>query len=301
MDINLFDPTGSLKKKHLVTLANYGENEIYEILYLARDLRVRLSAGEKLSSLKNKYVSLLTKRGFARTRIAFESAVTKLSGIPMVSTMHGSELESIIKDKLTLEAVAGYGVNAIVVQTEESTDAEQLEKTVNVPIINANGKSGPCEVLSALLTVWKRKGKLSGLKVAAVGNPENYADSFLFGFVNCGMDVTVICPENNFPSEKIVNYCRQYSDISVTDDLTTGIKNADVVFVSDDDSGRDYLVDEYVMEKAKPDAILLHTLPIAENGNLDESVYDLPSFAVSDEASYLPDVEMAVLTLLIGN
>ena len=301
MDINFFKPTGALKKKHLITLANYQENEIYEILCLARDLRTRLAAGEKLSFLKNKYVSLLTKRGFARSRIAFETAVTKLSGTPMVSTMHGHELENIINDKLTLKAVAGYGVNGIVVQTAESTDAEQLEKTVEVPIINANSKSGPCEVLSALMTIWKRKGKLTGLKVVAVGDPENYADSFLYGFVNCGMDVTVVCPEDNFPSEKIVNYCRQYSDFSVTDDLITGIKNADVVFVSDDDSGRDFLVDETALEKAKPDAIVLHTLPVEQPSNLDESVYDLPSFAVLEEANYLPDVEMAAITLLMGS
>ena len=127
MDINKFSPTGNIDKKHLVSLANYTEEEIYEILYRAKEIAMRLTAGEKLNYLKNKFVSLLTKRSFARSRIAFETAVTKLSGIPMISTMHGSELETIIKDKLTMEAISGYGINAIVVQTAETTDAEQIE------------------------------------------------------------------------------------------------------------------------------------------------------------------------------
>ena len=98
MDINKFSPSGSINKRHFISLANYTEEEIYEILYRAREISVKLSAGEKLNYLKNKYVTLLTKRSFARSRIAFETAVTKLGGFPMISTMHGSELEIITKD-----------------------------------------------------------------------------------------------------------------------------------------------------------------------------------------------------------
>ena len=208
MDINKFCPTGAISKKHLVSLANYTESEIYEILVLARDIATRLSAGEKLTFLKNKFISLITKRSFARSRIAFETAVTKLGGTPIVSTMHGSELENAITDKFTIEAIAGYGVNAIVVQTAESTDAEQVEKAVNIPIINANSKSGPCEALSALLTVWKKKGKLSGLKVTMIGDPSVYGDSFVYAFANCGFDITIVCPEDKNPPDEIINHCK---------------------------------------------------------------------------------------------
>ena len=159
MDINKFCPTGAISKKHLVSLANYTESEIYEILVLARDIATRLSAGEKLTFLKNKFISLITKRSFARSRIAFETAVTKLGGTPIVSTMHGSELENAITDKFTIEAIAGYGVNAIVVQTAEATDAEQVEKAVNIPIINANSKT---KDLSSLV-------KIADIVISCVG------------------------------------------------------------------------------------------------------------------------------------
>ena len=300
MDINKFSPSGAIDKKHLVSLASYQEEEIYEILYKAKEISMQLSAGEKLNYLKNKYVTLLTKRSFARSRIAFETAVTKLGGFPMISTMHGSELETIIKDKLTMEAIAGYGVNAIVVQTAESTDAEHLEKAVNIPIINANSKSGPCEALSALLTVWKRKGKLSGLKLAMIGDPAVYADSFIYAFANCGFDITIICPEDKNPPEEIINHCNQYGDLVICQNLEDGLKGADVIFVSDDGLDYNYTLDLASLNYAKPDAIALHTLPVNVNESISEDVIASPHFAGLEEARCLPEIEMAVLTLLVS-
>lgn len=300
MDINKFSPSGKIEKKHLISLANYTEEEIYEILYQAKEITIKLQAGEKLTYLKNKFVSLLTKRSFARSRIAFETAVTKLQGVPMISTMHGSELEIIIKDKLTMEAIAGYGVNAIVVQTADMSDAEQIEKAVNIPIINANSKSGPCEALSALLTIWKKKGKLSGLKATMIGDPSVYADSFVYAFANCGIDITIVCPEDKNPPDEIVNHCNQYGDLVITKSLEDGLKGADVIFVSDDGLDYNYTVDLANINFAKPDAIILHTLPVAPDGNLDSDVLSLPNFVGVEEALHLPEIEMAILSLLIG-
>lgn len=300
MDVNKFSPTGAINKKHLVTLANYSEDEIYEILVFARDIATRLSAGEKLAFLKNKYVSLITKRTFARSRIAFETAVTKLGGTPIVSTMHGSELETTIGDKLTMEAIAGYGVNAIVVQTAEATDAEHLEKAVNIPIINANSKSGPCEALAALLTVWKLKGKLSGLKITMVGDPSVYGDSFVYAFATCGFDVTIVCPEGKNPPDEIINHCNQYGDVIICQDLSDGVKDADVIFVSNDGLGFEYVVDSTVLTGAKPDAIVLHTLPVIADESVAEDVINSKQFVALQQALHLPEIEMAALSLLVG-
>ena len=142
MDINRFTPEGKLEKKHLISLANYKEEEILEILHKTKDIERKLNAGEKLADLKGKFVCLITKHGFTRSRIAFETAVTRLSGSPVVCAVRGTELETMINDKLSMSAVAGYGVNAVVVQTSEETDAEAMERGLDIPVINANAKSG---------------------------------------------------------------------------------------------------------------------------------------------------------------
>lgn len=300
MDINKFTPIGSVEKKHLLTLSNYSEEEIYEILRKAREFSFKLAAGEKPNDLKNKYVLLITKRSFARSRIAFEVAVSKLGGSAIVSTLHGSELETILQDDLSVAALESYGMNAIVVQTSEISDAELIERKVNIPIINANSKSGPCEALSALYTVWQKKGKLSGLKVALVGAPDSYADSIAYGFANCGLDLTFVCPKDLEPSDAVLGYCRQFGDANVTNDLIDGIKDRDAIFVSDDVLPDEFALASEALSKAKSDVVVLRSLPLSEGGAVSEEVVASPNFAALDQAKNLPLIEMAALTLLLG-
>lgn len=300
MNINSYKSTGTLNKKHLVSLQNYTEENIYEILFAAKEITARLAAGEKLTALKNKYIYLITKRGFSRSRIAFETAVSKLSGSSTVSTMHGSDIDSVLKDGLSLAAIAEYGVNAIMVSTEMSTDAETLEKNVSLPVINANSKSGPCEALAALLTVWEKKGRLSGLKVAVIGDAEEASDGFIYAFIKCGADVTAICPEGNRPQEKTLGYCAQYGDVIVTDDIMSGVADADVIYVSGKNSGEKFVLTEELLQTAKPDAIVLHVLPVpCENANLTEDVIKSRNFAALEQAVNLQRILTAALYLLV--
>ena len=300
MDINSYKSTGALNKKHLVSLQNYTEENIYEILFAAKEITARLAAGEKLTALKNKYIYLITKRGFSRSRIAFETAVSKLSGTSTVSTMHGSDIDSVLKDGLSLASIAEYGVNAIMVSTEMSTDAETLEKNVSLPVINANSKSGPCEALAALLTVWEKKGRLSGLKVAVIGDAEEASDGFIYAFIKCGADVTAICPEGNRPQEKTLGYCAQYGDVIVTDDIKSGVADADVIYVSGKNSGEKFVLTEELLQTAKPDAIVLHVLPVpCENANLTEDVIKSRNFAALEQAVNLQRILTAALYLLV--
>lgn len=300
MDINKLTPSGALDKKHLLSLSNYTEEEIYEILLKARELSQKKAVGEKISCLKNRYALLITKRPFSRSRIAFEVAVSMLQGSAIVSTLHGSELESMINDKLSLEALAGYGMDAIVVQTSELADAELIEKSVNIPIINANPKSGPCEALAALYTVWQEKGRLSGLKVSFIGDSSAFADSMVYGFVNCGFDATFVCPEELAPTAETLGYCRQFGDVKIATELSEGIKNADVIFVSDDGLPSEFDLDLDALLSLAPNAVVLHTLPVSPDGNLCEDVLSSPAFAGLKEAENLPVIEMAVLSLLVG-
>ena len=44
MDINKFSPSGKIEKKHLISLANYTEEEVYEILYQAKEITMKYQA-----------------------------------------------------------------------------------------------------------------------------------------------------------------------------------------------------------------------------------------------------------------
>lgn len=300
MDINKFAPSGVLRHNHLLSLENYSEEDVFEILHRAKNLARIVSVGEKTNSLKGKQVALITKKGLTRTRIAFERAVSSIGGVPVVCAMSGSELEALVKDRLTVAAIAGYGVNAIVVQTSEITDAAAFEKLTDMPVISANGKSGPCEALSALMTVWRKKGKLGKMKVAMIGDPAAYADSFVYAFAASGFGITFVCPEQMKPTEETMNYCRQFADVETTDDLAAGLSGAEVVFVSEDDLPESFRLTRPLFEAKCPGAIILHTLPVAENGAIASDLVNHPAFCGLDEALCLPEIEMAVISLLVA-
>ncbi len=298
MDINKFVPTGKIDKTHLISLERYTEEEILEILHLANSISKILAVGEKPNALKNKKIALITKNGFTRPRIAFETAVSSLSGTALVCNMSGSELETFVNDKLSVAAMVGYGINALVIQTSEPADAASLEKLVNLPVINANGKSGPCEALSALLTVWRKKGTIGKMKIAMIGDPNSFADSFVYAFAICGFDITFICPDDIQPKESLLNYCRQFGDVAVCSSVSEGLKGAEIIYVSEDNLDARFTLTAEKM-RACPDAIILHTLPATQNGAIDEELLDSPNFCGLDEALALPEIEMAVLSLLL--
>ena len=138
------------------------------------------------------------------------------------------------------------------------------------------------------------------MKISFVGDSSAFADSFVYGFVNCGFDVTFVCPEELAPSEKVYGYCRQFGDVKVSSNIAEGIKNADVVFVSDDGLSPDFDIDLDVLSAYAPNATVLHTLPVSPDGNLKADVTASPNFAGLKEARNLPLIEMAVLSLLVG-
>lgn len=298
MDINKFAPTGKLNKTHLISLERYTKEEIMEILHFANSIAKVLAVGEKPTTLRNKKVALITKNGFTRPRIAFETAVSALSGTAIVCQMSGSELETFVTDKFSVAAMVGYGINALVIQTSEPNDAEYLEKLVNLPVINANGKSGPCEALSALLTVWRKKGGIGNMKIAMIGDANGFKDSFVYAFAICGFDITFVCPENLRPSETLLNYCRQFGDVAVETNLERGIKDADVIYVCDEGIDGEFKLSLQKMGNC-PNAIILHTLPVMKDGVIDEELLSSANFCGLDEALALPEIEMAVLSLLI--
>ena len=299
MDINNFTPTGKLAKKHLVSLSGYTEEDIFEILKRAETISKSLSVGEKPTALKNKKIALITKGGLTRWRLAFQTAVTSASGEPVVCRMSGSEVESLIKDRLTLSAILSYGIHALVVQTSEIGDAEAMEKLVALPVVNGYGIFGPLEALSALYTIWLKKGRLGNMKVAVVADPNLTNNELINAFAICGFEITFVCQSESAPTETLLNFCRQFGDVKTTDDLFEGIKTADIIYVADENMPYRYAVTQEKLDTLDKKPLIIHPLPLAENGLIDELVADSQNFCGLDEAINLPVVETAVLSLIV--
>ena len=132
------------------------------------------------------------------------------------------------------------------------------------------------------------------------GDPATFTENFANAFSACGLDVTIVCPDTLAPDESSLAYCRQFGEVPVTNDLSEGLKGADVVYVSDGDLPAEFTLTEEALAAAKPSAIVLHVLPVAPDGILSAEVVSSPAFAGLAEAHALPLVETAVLSLLVA-
>lgn len=301
MDINNYTPKyEGLKGKHFVSLADFSPEEIYEVLYTARLLKMKQNVGERQTSLLGKELLLITKTSFSATRIALEIATKQLCGTSLVLNLSGTQLEAFVEDKDILPAVHRYGVDGIAVNTEEWRDAELLKANSPVPVINAHGTVGPCVALAAILTMWEKFGKLKDLTVASIGNMKEH-NFFLQAAVKCGINVHAIAPEEYLPDEDFIDSVAIYGAIQTFDNLEQGVVRCDGIFVSAGDNlGYDYLVTDAIMDKATSHAIFLHPLPVNRDTEADATVADGAHSYMMEMAENLLHIEKAVLALTCG-
>ena len=300
MNINGYTPKRKLTSKHLVTLQQSTPEDIFEFLHFARDIKRKKSVDEKLNCLKGKYVTLLTKPDFVRSRIAFNMAVNDLEGTPIVVPLTGSAIEEELKDPDTTTVIKNFGVSAFVVDTSFMHDAEVLNTYSDVPTVNANGRSSPCQPLAALLTIWEHKGKLEGLRLAIIGNVNDGDYSLLAGASKCGMDISIVCPDDFDPPRKILDYCSQFGFVDIYDNIEDGVRGADVIFIMDHDFDKKYLFTDRYFKYANKEALLLHSMPINRGGDISEEALNYPGAIIFEQAgNVLPDLQ-SVLALLAG-
>lgn len=301
MDINQYTIKSRVSATHLLKLDDVAVEDIIEILHAAKDLKIKRQVGEFNRTLLNKNIALLTKHAFAKTRIVFELASSELMAHPLVMDLSGAEIETFLKDKDTANCITSYGLSAFVVDTSLPSDAFIIKDYVkNIPIINANSMDSPCSALATLLTIWEAKKSFKDLKVCLVGDFNLYDKSLVYGLIKLGADITIVAPREHAPSDELMAYCEQYGDINYTDDISFGIKNADVVYTTPHEFSAAFLVDQFAFSSAKENAMFLHPMPITRGVEVQTEIVDGPNSYIYKQAENLLHIEKAVFTLLIG-
>ena len=301
MDINNYTPKyGGLNGRSFYSLEGFSAEEIYEILYAARLLKMKQQVGERQTSLIGKEILLVTKNAFSGIRIAFEIAVKQLCGTALTLPLGGTQIEALVDDADFLPAIARYGVDGIVVNTEDWRDAKLISSNAPFPVIGAHGHTGPCMALAAMLTLWEKFGRLKDVSLGIIGNMQAH-NFILQAAIKCGMKINVIGPENCLPTEEYVNAAAIYATLKTFEDLSAGVKNCNALFVTaGDELGEDFFLTEDVMDLTAPNSVFLHPLPVSRMTEAESSVCDGPRSAMMDMAENLLHVEKAVLALTIG-
>jgi len=306
-----------LRNKDLISIRDFSKEEIQMILNLAKFLKNRAKKGPTPKLLKGKTIALIFEKPSNRTRVSFEVGMWQLGGLAINLDFKGLRFgvgESISDIARTLSRY----VNGIVIRTFNHENVKELARNASVPVINGlTDLSHPCQALADLFTIWEKKGKLRGIKIAYVGDGNNVCHS-LFNIASImGMEMIAACPKGYEPDPKVMKVVnedakRSKAVISVVKDPFDAVVGADVIYTDVWTSMgqekekeerlkafKNYQVNFELLKQAKKDVIVMHCLPAHRGEELASDVMDSKYSVVFDQAENRLHVQKAILALLM--
>ena len=318
MDLLKYQAQSVFSQQHLLCLQDYTPDEILQLLSLAAKLKQEQKLGIPHPLLQGQTLAMIFSKPSARTRVSFEVGFHQLGG----HALYISANEIGLGQRESVEDVArvfSRFVDGIMIRTFKQSDVEGLAKAGSIPIINGlTDDFHPCQVLADMLTVYEHKGRITGLKMAFVGDGNNMAHSLMIIASKLGMDISIVCPEGYDPQEKVVawakaNAAQSGSKVEIEHDPMKGVAGADIVYTDVWSSmGQEaetekrrvifapYQVNAALMAGAKEDAIFMHCLPAHRGEEVTDEVIESKQSVVFDEAENRLHAQKAVMAKLMN-
>src|SRR3989339_1883863 len=201
--------------KNLVSISDLGLEDIDELFELTAKMKESYKSGEADHCLAGKTLGMIFEKPSLRTRVSFEVAMTQMGG----HAIYLDAKDSPLGEKETIADTAKVSsryCDIIRARRYKQENMEELAKNSSVPVINGlTDEFHPCQILSDLLTIKEKKGKLKGLKLAFVGDGNNnITHELLLGCSTVGIDISVGCPESLMPQKWIADIALKKAKIS---------------------------------------------------------------------------------------
>lgn len=270
-----------LKGRHFLKLKDYTPEEITYLIDLSAELKEKKKKGIPHDELKGKNIALIFEKTSTRTRCSFEVAAHDLGMHVTYLDPSGSQIGK--KESIPDTArVLGRMFDGIEYRGFGQEIVEELAKYAGVPVWNGlTNEFHPTQMIADMLTVREHFGYLKGIKFVYMGDARyNMGNSLMVTCAKLGMHFVACTSKNYFPDKELVAYCEEVAKetgatITLTDDVETGTKDADVIYTdvwvsmgepeevweSRIKELSPYQVNKKVMEYAGEKAIFMHCLP----------------------------------------
>ncbi len=308
-----------MKRKDLLGIQDLEPQEILDILEAAENLEEISSRPiKKAPALRGKTVINLFFEASTRTRTSFEIAGKRLSADVVnvtASTSSVSKGETLIDTAMTLDAMAA---DCVVIRHSSSGAPHTIARLTKARVINAGDgqHEHPTQALLDALTIKKRKGTLTGLKVAIIGDiaHSRVARSNAHLLTKLGSHVWLCSPPTLMPTG-VCEFVTEHKEfLHYTHSMAEAIEGADVImmlrvqfermdesfFPSVREYFRYYGLTRAKADRAKEDAIIMHPGPMNRGVEIATDVADGPRSVILDQVSSGVAVRMAILFLMLG-
>ncbi len=303
-----------MKGKDLLSISDLSSEEIRLFISYAIDLK----AQGWLSLLEEKILALIFEKPSLRTRVSFEVAMRQLGG----EVIYLSPAEVGLGKRESVSDVARVlcrYVDVVAARTFSHQTLETLASYSSIPVINAlSDREHPCQALADLLTIYEKKGELSGLTLAYIGDGNNVAHSLLLAASLTGVNFRIASPAGYAVQDKILRLAQGYAadsgaEIVSTEDPRLAVRDADVIYTdvwtsmgqeAEAEERRKifagYQVDSELVALAKEDVILMHPLPAHHGEEVATGILESPQSVVFDQAENRMHLQKAILAEMLG-
>jgi ornithine carbamoyltransferase len=306
-----------MKGKSLASLYDLTREEIEQILKTSELLKLQLLRGQERALLKGKTLAMIFEKPSTRTRVSFEVGMWQLGGYPLYLSANDLQLGRGETIADTAQVLSRY-VDGIMARVFAHQTILDLVKYSRVPVINGlSDFTHPCQGLADLFTIYEKKGRFSGLRLAYVGDGNNVAHSLLYGCSKVGMDIIIASPKGYEPHPDVVSQAKKEAkrnggEVKVTNDPKEAVKGADIVYTDVWASmGKErereerikifkpYQVNGNLVKGAKGDYIFMHCLPAHRGEEVTEEVADSKNSVIFDQAENRLHTQKALMALIM--
>ena len=252
----------------------------------------------------------------ARTRVSFEVGFEWMGGHALFLGPNdiGIGKREAIKDISRL--FSRYN-DIIMARLFDHKHILELATYSDIPVINGlTDYNHPCQIMTDIFTIWEHKKKFEELKICYVGDGNNIVHSWLHLASKLSMNFVCICPEGFSPDSKTVQLAQSggCSEIEISNDAHTSIKNADIVYTDvwasmgqkseaeeREKVFQQFQVNEGLMETAGESALFMHCLPAERGREVTDGVMEADYSIVFDQAENRLHVQNAIMVTLAGS
>ena len=298
--------------RHLLTGREFDRAALEKLIETTASLKAGRGKANQPRPLEGKSIGMIFAKSSTRTRVSFEVGIHELGGQPIYLDESKTQMGRGETIADTARVLSRF-LHGIVIRTFRQSDVEGLAQYGSIPIVNAlTDDYHPCQAFADLFTIWERKGKLEGLKMAYLGDgASNMANSLMMACKLAGMTFAIGAPEEFRPRQAIMDEDLGPGKVEWTTDPVAAMKDADFVYTDvwvsmgfeKESRERMKILDPYRLDMkmlgyAKPDVKVMHCLPAHRGEELTDEVMESEHSIVFDEAENRLHMHKAILCTL---
>ena len=298
--------------RHLLTGREFDRAALEQLIETTAKLKAGRGKPGQPRPLEGKSVGMIFAKSSTRTRVSFEVGIHELGGQPIYLDESKTQMGRGETIADTARVLSRF-LHGIVIRTFRQSDVEGLAQYGSIPIVNAlTDDYHPCQAFADLFTIWERKGKLEGLKMAYLGDgASNMANSLMMACKLAGMTFAIGAPEEFRPRQAIMDEDLGPGKVEWTTDPAAAMKDADFVYtdvwvsMGFEKESRErmkildpYRLDMKMLGNAKPDVKVMHCLPAHRGEEITDEVMESEHSIVFDEAENRLHMHKAILCTL---